>query len=234
MRDYFTSLGDSAHPNSSDPRARAITKFQELLLVSFREFSVITDEMILSERKKFRSEIIFSIESFAKRSAIRNLRTLGRFGKEQAGLIYDALYRWVSPVFVITVGGADYSLFYLWFVRAICLFPPPSVYSQPPKKKPSSSSIADPEKRALAAAESSTAAAAAGEDEGVEEKPETRIGLKTFQCFLSEIATWARDEKIVRNGLVVSVLIPGMSQVSACLCPTNFFTFSSRMVCLPK
>src|ERR1700679_304807 len=38
MRDYFNSLGDSAHPNSSDPRARAITKFQELLLVSFREF----------------------------------------------------------------------------------------------------------------------------------------------------------------------------------------------------
>ncbi|GAW04472.1 TBC-domain-containing protein [Lentinula edodes] len=37
-------------------------------------------------------------------------------------------------------------------------------------------------------------------NDGVEEKPETRIQLKTFQYFLSEIATWARDEKIVSNG----------------------------------
>jgi len=36
--------------------------------------------------------------------------------------------------------------------------------------------------------------------DGHEEKPETRIGLRTFQHFLSEIATWARDEKIVTNG----------------------------------
>ncbi|KAJ7745017.1 rab-GTPase-TBC domain-containing protein [Mycena maculata] len=28
MRDYFASLGDSAHPDSPDPRARAITRFQ--------------------------------------------------------------------------------------------------------------------------------------------------------------------------------------------------------------
>ncbi|KAF9063947.1 rab-GTPase-TBC domain-containing protein [Rhodocollybia butyracea] len=132
MRDYFASLGDSAHPNSSDPRARAITRFQELLLVSFREFSVITDDLILSERKRFRHEIIHSIETFSKRSAVRNLRSLGRFTKEQAGLVYDALY------------------------QAMC--------------------------------------------EGVEEKPETRIQLRTFQYFLSEIATWARDEKIVSNG----------------------------------
>ncbi|KAF9054916.1 hypothetical protein BDP27DRAFT_1345122, partial [Rhodocollybia butyracea] len=60
MQDYFASLGDSAHPNSSDPRARAITRFQELLSVSFREFSVITDDLILSERKRFRHEIIHS------------------------------------------------------------------------------------------------------------------------------------------------------------------------------
>lgn len=150
MRDYFASLGDSAHPNSTDPRARAITRFQELLLVSFREFSVITDDMILSERKRFRSEIIHSIESFSKRSAVRNLKSLGRFNKEQAGLVYDSLY------------------------RAMCIYPPPPAVPLPP-------SLLTPA-------------------DGTEEKPETRIGLKTFQYFLSEIATWARDERIVRNG----------------------------------
>ncbi|KAJ7863176.1 rab-GTPase-TBC domain-containing protein [Mycena leptocephala] len=151
MRDYFASLGDSAHPNSPDPRARAITRFQELLLVSFREFSVITDDMILSERRRFRSEIIHSIESFSKRSAIRNLKSLGRFSKEQAGLVYDALY------------------------KAMCIVPPPPDAPPPPSL------------------------VAAG-DIGTEEKPETRIELRTFQFFLSEIATWARDERIVSNG----------------------------------
>lgn len=153
MRDYFASLGDSAHPDSPDPRARAITRFQELLLVSFREFSVITDEMILSERKRFRGEIIHSIESFAKRSAVRNLKSLGRFNKEQAGLVYDALY------------------------KAMCDVPPPPAVAPPPTLL--------------------------NTNDGTEEKPETRIGLKTFQVFLSEIATWARDERIVSNGFQV-------------------------------
>ncbi|KAF9482599.1 TBC-domain-containing protein [Pholiota conissans] len=150
MRDYFASLGDSAHPHSSDPRARAITVFQELLLVSFREFSVITEDIILAERRRFRGEIIHSIESFAKRGAIRNLKTLGRFNKEQAGLVYDALY------------------------KAMCIIPPPPTVAPPPSLFTTG--------------------------EGYEEKPETRIGLRTFKQFLSEIATWARDEKIVMNG----------------------------------
>ena len=154
MREYFASLGDSAHPNSSDPRARAITRFQELLLVSFREFAVITDDTIHSERRKYRSEIVHSIESFSKRSAIRNLRTLERFTKDQAGLIYDALF------------------------KAICIEPPPAVQLPPP-------SLLTTKDQA-------------------EERPETRIGLKTFKIFLSEICTWARTEKIVSNGFKVS------------------------------
>ncbi|EIN09433.1 TBC-domain-containing protein [Punctularia strigosozonata HHB-11173 SS5] len=151
MRDYFASLGDSAHPTSSDPRARAITRFQELLLVSFREFSLITDDEILKERRKFRTDVINSIESFAKRAAVRNLKTMGRFKKEEVGLIYDALY------------------------RAMCIIPPPIAPNRP---SPSLLTL----------------------NNGEEERPETRVGLRTFQYFLSEIATWARDEKIVLNG----------------------------------
>lgn len=162
MRDYFASLGDSAHPESSDPRARAITRFQELLLVSFREFSVITDETILSERKKFRAEIINGIETFAKRGAVRNLKSLGSFSKEQASLIYDALY------------------------KAMCVVPPftPQLLNAAPTPTPLITLT-----------------------DGQEEKPETRIGLRTFRHFLSEIATWARDEKIVTNGFQASVYI---------------------------
>jgi TBC1 domain family member 8/9 len=155
MRDYFASLGESAHPTSTDARARAITRFQELLLVSFREFALITDDEILKERRKFRTDVINSIESFSKRAAIRNLKTLGRFKKEDVGLIYDALY------------------------RAMCIIPPPVA---PIRPIPSLLSV----------------------NNGEEERPETRIGLRTFQFFLSEIATWARDEKIVLNGFQVS------------------------------
>ena len=166
MRDYFASLGDSAHPESPDPRARAITRFQELLLVSFREFSVITDETILSERKKFRAEIIHGIETFAKRGAVRNLKSLGSFSKDQANLIYDSLYKamCVVPTFVTQL---------------------PTAAPAPPA--PSNALITT--------------------TDGHEEKPETRIGLRTFRHFLSEIATWARDERIVTNGFQAGVYI---------------------------
>ena len=167
MRDYFASLGDSAHPHSSDPRARAITKFQELLLVSFREFAVITDQTIFDERRRFRNEVISSIESFSKRAAVRNLKTLESFSKEQVGLIYDALF------------------------KAVCIEPPPA-----PAPAPLSLLTTK---------------------DAVEERPETRIGLKTFRVFLSEIATWARDEKVVINGF--QVCLPN-SETETSLIPT--------------
>jgi hypothetical protein len=155
MRDYFATLGDSAHPDSTDPRARAITRFQELLLVSFREFSIVSDDTILAERRRLRAEVVHSIESFAKRAAVRNLRTLGRFSKDQAGLAYDALY------------------------RAMCIEPPPPATTA--------------QKNLVTTSDGSTQA----------ERAETRIGLRTFKVFISEIATWGRHEKVVRNGLTV-------------------------------
>ncbi|KAF8328403.1 rab-GTPase-TBC domain-containing protein [Cantharellus anzutake] len=149
MRDYFNSLGDSAHPDSVDPRVRAITNFQELLLVSFREFSVITEETIAAERKRFRTEIVSGIESFTKRAAVRNLKTLGHLDKVQAGMVYDVYF------------------------QAICDEPPNDVKNVPN----------DPD-----------------EYKDPSGRPETRIGLKTFKVFLSQVASWARDEVIVSNG----------------------------------
>lgn len=97
IKSYFRTLGDSAHPESRNPRHRQITNFQELLVVAFREFGVVSDETIASERRRFRQEIVEEIELFAKRSAVRNLKNMHRFSKEQAGLIYDqvveAIYR---------------------------------------------------------------------------------------------------------------------------------------------
>ena len=160
MRDYFASLGDSAHPDSPDPRARAITRFQELLLISFREFVVITDDSILAERRKHRGEIVNNIESFSKRATIRNLKTLERFSKEQVGLIYDAWY------------------------NAMCAVP---------------QGVED-----SGAGGKDAGAVLVTTKDGPEEKPETKIGLPTFRKLISEIVTWARDDKIVNNGFQVS------------------------------
>ncbi len=84
MKTYFKTLGDSAHPDSPNPKYRQITKFQELLVVAFREFGSVTDETIATERRRYRQEIVKEIELFAKRSAVRNLRSMHRFNKDQA------------------------------------------------------------------------------------------------------------------------------------------------------
>lgn len=89
MRGYFATIGDSAHPDHADPRIRAITNFQELLVVAFREFSVITDETITTERRRLRAIISDEIEKFSKRAAVRNLKRVGSFSKDQIGIIYD-------------------------------------------------------------------------------------------------------------------------------------------------
>jgi len=163
MRDYFSSLGDSAHPNSPDPRARAITRFQELLLISFREFAIITDDSIHAERRKHRGEIVHNIESFSKRAAVRNLKSLERFSKEQAGLVYDA---WYNAICAVPQGVKD-------------------------------SGVGGRDGGALLVVTK----------DGHEEKPETRIGLPTFRGFISEIVTWARDDKIVQNAFQVGPFV---------------------------
>ncbi|GAA95389.1 uncharacterized protein L969DRAFT_44592 [Mixia osmundae IAM 14324] len=89
IKTYFASLGQSAHPDSDDSRLRQVTKFQELLVVAFREFSHITEDTIAAQRKRFRTEIVESIETYAKRTAVRNLRRPGRLDKDKLGIIYD-------------------------------------------------------------------------------------------------------------------------------------------------
>ena len=47
LKNYFQTLDHSAHPDSADIKYRQITKFQELLVVAFKEFSIITDPCLL-------------------------------------------------------------------------------------------------------------------------------------------------------------------------------------------
>ncbi|OCF45828.1 GTPase activating protein [Kwoniella heveanensis CBS 569] len=158
MRSYFATIGDSAHPDHPDPRVRAITNFQELLVVAFREFNVITDETITAERKRLRAIISDEIEKFSKRAAVRNLKNIGKFSKDQIGIIYDHYF------------------------AAVC---------------------------ASEAGPSSMQSAFSGDQfdqpriqVDAQGRVETRIDHKTFGLFLSEIATWAREETITTNAFI--------------------------------
>lgn len=75
--------------NPAPPPASAV--------VAFREFSIITEETIVSERKRFRAEIADEIEVFSKRAAVRNLKA-HRFTPAQASIIYDKFFNAVVAV----------------------------------------------------------------------------------------------------------------------------------------
>ncbi|WWD00655.1 hypothetical protein V866_007590 [Kwoniella sp. B9012] len=160
MRSYFATIGDSAHPDHPDPRVRAITNFQELLVVAFREFNVITDETITAERKRLRAIISDEIEKFSKRAAVRNLKNIGKFSKEEIGIIYDHYF------------------------SAICS--PEAGPSTYPGSSPLPGDQFDQPRIQVDA----------------QGRVETRIDHRTFRVFLSQIATWAREETVTTNAFI--------------------------------
>lgn len=190
MRNYFATIGESAHPDHADPRVRAITNFQELLVVAFREFNVITDETIQSERKRLRAIIADEIEKFSKRAAVRNLKHVGRFDKDAVGVIYDHYFSAVCSPEAAGSSGSSTPL------------APGDQFDQPRIQVDAHGRV------------------------------ETRIDLRTFKVFISEIATWAREEVVTTNAFMQrvdrkiadhelldrSVLLRGESNTSADTC----------------
>ncbi|OAX83554.1 hypothetical protein ACJ72_02084 [Emergomyces africanus] len=84
---------DGTPPRSDNPKLRAITRFQELMVVAFKEFSGITHSTVIEERDKHKDAVLESIESFAKRTSIRNLGPESkRLSVDDLGAIYDRFY----------------------------------------------------------------------------------------------------------------------------------------------
>lgn len=93
LKSYFARLDESAHPRSENPKLRAITRFQELMVVAFKEFSGITHQTITEQRAKHKDAVLENIESFAKRTSIRNLGPESkRLSVDDLGAIYDRFY----------------------------------------------------------------------------------------------------------------------------------------------
>ena len=93
LKTYFSKLDESAHPTSTNPKYRAITKFQELLVVALQEFSVVTQQTISDQRAKHKNAVLENIENFAKRTSIRNLGPDSKaFSNNDLGFLYDRFY----------------------------------------------------------------------------------------------------------------------------------------------
>ncbi|KAI9491137.1 rab-GTPase-TBC domain-containing protein [Zychaea mexicana] len=92
LKKYFNSLHEPLYPDSENVKARTLTRFNELLLVAYREFSIISDEKIRELRQTHQLKVVAGIESFAKRSTIRNIDETAGFSKEEMGILYDKFY----------------------------------------------------------------------------------------------------------------------------------------------
>lgn len=93
LKGYFSRLDESAHPKSENPKLRAINRFQELMVVAFKEFSGITHSSIQDLRLKNKDAVLNNIENFAKRTAIRNLGPDSKLlNPEELGALYDRFY----------------------------------------------------------------------------------------------------------------------------------------------
>lgn len=93
LKNYFSRLDDSAHPNSENEKFRQVTKFQELMVVAFKEFAAITQNTISEQRAKHKDAVLDNIESFAKRTSIRNLGPDSkRLSQDDLAFLYDRFY----------------------------------------------------------------------------------------------------------------------------------------------
>lgn len=93
LKTYFSRLEESAHPKSENEKFRAVTKFQELMVVAFKEFAGITQSTISEQRAKHKDAVLDNIESFAKRTSIRNLGPESkRLSLDDLGFLYDRFY----------------------------------------------------------------------------------------------------------------------------------------------
>lgn len=93
LKSYFSRLDESAHPTSENSKLKAVTRFQELMVVAFKEFSGITQSSITEQRMKHKDTVLNNIESFAKRTSIRNLGPDSKkLTLEELGALYDRFF----------------------------------------------------------------------------------------------------------------------------------------------
>ncbi|KAG2212948.1 hypothetical protein INT46_008074 [Mucor plumbeus] len=88
---FFQYIGQKEEVGNGDQHTK-ITKFNEVMLTAYREFSLVTNEMILELRSQNQLKVGAGIESFTKRTVIRNLKDTAMFSKEDVAILYDKYF----------------------------------------------------------------------------------------------------------------------------------------------
>ncbi|KAI9141144.1 rab-GTPase-TBC domain-containing protein [Paraphysoderma sedebokerense] len=92
FRKYFTSLAETCPltPDANNnPPKRTYTKFERLMITAIREFRFITTDIIIDARKTLQLKVVHGIESFTRRSHIRNLANPSKFSRDQLECLWD-------------------------------------------------------------------------------------------------------------------------------------------------
>ncbi|KAI8903108.1 rab-GTPase-TBC domain-containing protein [Gorgonomyces haynaldii] len=91
LKQYFANLG-AAETETVNGNPRSTTKFNQLMLTAYREFQNVTNDLIIDLRKQHQLSVVQTMDLYAKRSAVRNLRNMGGFTKEQLLYVCDLFY----------------------------------------------------------------------------------------------------------------------------------------------
>ena len=90
LKEYCASLGEAVEQDFVTKKsAPSRTKFNQLVIFAYSEFADISDESIMEYRRTFQLKIVHGIETFTKRSTVRNLTDTAGFSKEELFGIYD-------------------------------------------------------------------------------------------------------------------------------------------------
>ncbi|QWU87413.1 hypothetical protein CA3LBN_001678 [Candidozyma haemuli] len=121
LKEYFLTLDQSAHPNAPNPKYSSVTKFQELMVTAFKEFSVINEEVIERHRAKHRNTIFSSITTFVKRTELRHLPKTANLSQTDISLLYDRFYSIVTSTITVGTGASEmhFDAFKI-FMQQIC------------------------------------------------------------------------------------------------------------------
>lgn len=121
LKNYFHTLDKSAHPESVDVKYRQITKFQELLVTAFKEFSIITESMVTQHRNKYQNGILQNIETFVKKTQLRHMPRTFHLSEYQLSNIYDLFYQSIAT-HKIGMGTGSSNMDFQVFVRFLAKF----------------------------------------------------------------------------------------------------------------
>lgn len=122
LKSYFDTLHEPVEPRPGmTARAKPITKFQELLVTAFKEFRVVTNQWIHDLRAKHEAPVLSDIESYAKRTQLRNIPKPHNISNDQCGVIYDTFYAALQATRP-GLGGNQGELTYYQFITFLSQF----------------------------------------------------------------------------------------------------------------